>query len=308
MSLCLDKRPRIKTCAGYRGGVFIKIRAPNDFKPCGGQDQSSFGWVPPIGEQGEEYVHACNGYLMICGQRQERVLPAAVVNEALAEKVRELQQGEGRPVGRKERMDIKEELVFELLPRAFTRSQRQFAYIAPQQGLLVIDAASANKADALQSFLRETLGSLPVIPLIAKNLPQHVMTAALKGEQSLEGFELGHECELRSKLDENAVIRCKYQDLAADEIGNHIDAGMFVTKLGLQWREGIECLVDDKLAVKRLKFADRIVEKSEETHADTAAEQFDADFAVMSLELSSFIDELLAAFGGEDLSQAEPEL
>ena len=278
------------------------------FKPCGGQDQSSFGWIPPLGENGVEYVHATNGYLMICGQRQERVLPAAVINDVVNEQVKAIQDKEGRPVGRKERQNLKEEAMFDLLPRAFTRSSKQFAYIAPREGLLVVDSSSASKADALQSFLRETLGSLPVIPVVAKNIPQHIMTAAVKGEQDLTGFELGHECELRSKLDENAVIRCKHQDLSSDEIGNHIDTGMFVTKLGLEWRNGIECIVDDKLCIKRLKFADQIQEKAEAENAETAAEQFDVDFSIMSLELSTFIEELLTAFGGEDLSQAGPEL
>ena len=39
-------------------------------------------------------------------------------------------------------------------------------------------------------------------------------------------------------------------------------------------------------------------------HVDDAAAQFDSDFAFMSLELSGFIEALMAAFGGE--SEAEP--
>jgi recombination associated protein RdgC len=281
--------------------------ASKAFKPCAGQDQSSFGWTPPLGDDYDEFVHAANGYLMICGKRQDRILPAAVVNDKVAEQAKAIQEKEGRPVGRKERQNLKEEIQFELLPKAFTRSSTQFAYIAPQDGLLVIDSSSASKADALQSFLRETLGSLPVVPVLAKNLPQHVMTSAV-AEGALEGFELGHECELRSKLDENTVIRCKHQDLTADEIGSHLEAGMFVTKLGLQWRGGIECVVDEKLAIKRLKFADAIQEKADGVDAESRAEQFDVDFSVMTVELSAFIKKLLEAFGGEDLSATEPEV
>lgn len=273
------------------------------FKPCGSQETSSFGWVPPIAD-GEDFIHAANGYMMLCGQRQERVLPAAVVNDHVAEQVKELQEKEGRPVGRKERKDLKEEALFDLLPKAFTRSQKQFAYIAPKEGLLIIDAASATKADFLQSFLRDTLGTLPVVPVVAKNIPQHVMTHAVQ-EGSLAGFELGHECELRSTLDEKTVIRCKHQDLGASEISSHIENGMFVSKLGLQWRDGIECVVDDKLMIKRLKFADAIQEKADQANAETQAEQFDVDFSIMTLELSAFISDLFAAFGGEDLAALE---
>ena len=278
--------------------------ATKAFKPCAGQDQSSFGWVPPLGDDGEEYIHTANGYVMICGQRQERVLPAAVINDQLSEQVKALQEQEGRKLGRKERQSLKEEIIFDLLPRAFTRSSKQFAYIAPKEGWLVIDAASATKADFLQSYLRETLGTLPVIPAVANNIPQHVMTSALQ-TGSLTGFELGHECELRSKLDENAVLRCKHHDLSSDEITNHLEAGMFVSKLGLEWKGGVECVVDDKLAIKRLKFADEIQEKADSVDAESAAAQFDIDFSVMTLELSSFIADLMEAFGGEKLSEVE---
>ena len=35
------------------------------FTPCGSQDSSRSGWVPPLGRHGSEFVHASNGYLMI---------------------------------------------------------------------------------------------------------------------------------------------------------------------------------------------------------------------------------------------------
>ena len=59
---------------------------------------------------------------MICARKEERILPSAVINEQLAEKVEEIEQAEARPVGRKERQQLKEELTTTLLPLAFTRS------------------------------------------------------------------------------------------------------------------------------------------------------------------------------------------
>jgi recombination associated protein RdgC len=58
-------------------------------------------------------------------------------------------------------------------------------------------------------------------------------------------------------------------------------------------------MLDDQLAVKRLKFDDVISEKANERNPESKAEQFDADFAIMSGELKNFIVALLAAFGGE---------
>ena len=271
------------------------------FKPCGAHDRQSYGWVAPIQVDGAEYVHSANGYLMLCALRQEKVLPAQVVNEALEEKLRDIREKDGRVPGRKERADLKEELLFDLLPRAFTRSSRQYAYIAPREGWLVVNAASHTRAEELLTFLRDTLGSLPVVPLASKQLPYQAMTGWLR-QGAPEQFTLGGECELRDAADEAASIRCRNQDLLSEDIQNHLKAGMVTVKIALSWQGGIDCVIDDKLGIKRLAFSDLIQEKAEEVHTDNAAEQFDVDFSIMTGEFARFIPALVAALGGEDLS------
>lgn len=272
------------------------------FKPCGSQELSSYGWVTPLGQHGDAFTHSANGFIMICAQRQDKVLPAAVINDVIAEKVAEIQARDARSVGRKERLDIKEEVVFELLPKAFVRSSRQYAYIDPREGLLVINASAVKRAEELMTFLRETIGSLPVVAATAKNIPQHTMTEWLSAGAAPANFEFGGECELRDKADESSVIRCKNQDLCSAEINSHLASGMFVNKLALSWQGGIDFIVDDQLAIKRLSFGDLIQDQAEKMDAQDAAAQFDVDFSIMTLEFSRLIKELYSAFGGEDLS------
>ena len=73
------------------------------FLPCGSQDTTRSGWVPPLGRHGSEFVHATNGYLMICLKRQDKLLPAAVINEELEQKALEIESREARQLPRKER-------------------------------------------------------------------------------------------------------------------------------------------------------------------------------------------------------------
>jgi recombination associated protein RdgC len=54
--------------------------AAHSFVPCGSQDTSRSGWTPPLGRHANEFVHATNGYLMVCCKRQDKLLPAVVVN------------------------------------------------------------------------------------------------------------------------------------------------------------------------------------------------------------------------------------
>lgn len=274
--------------------------ADKAFQPCAGQDMLKLGWVPPLGRFGGDYVHANNGYLMICAKRQEKVLPPAVVNEELEERLLALEENEDRKIGRKERNQMKDEVIFELLPRAFTRSSLQFAYIDTNEGLLVVNSSSVKRAEELIGLLRDAVGLLSLIPLTAKNLPIQVMTDWVEKGQVAEGFELGQACELRDNSDVSSVIRCTNLNLESEEINNHIKASMHVSKLALCWQERVECVVDDKLAVKRLRFTDVVQEKADEVEAQDFAEQFDVDFSIMTLELSVFIKALMTAFGGEN--------
>ena len=178
----------------------------------------------------------------------------------------------------------------------------QYAYISPRDNLLVVDAASAKRAEELLEDLRQALGSLSVIPLISKSQPIDVMTRWVDSGQPAPGFVLGEECELRDNADISCVIRCKNQDLATAEIVNHLKTGMHVSKLALSWQERIECVLDEKLILRRLRFSDLVQEQASEVEAEDVATQFDVDFSIMALELSTFFKALVGALGGEDLT------
>ncbi|WP_299943277.1 recombination-associated protein RdgC [uncultured Microbulbifer sp.] len=284
-----------------------QLLEPHAFVPCGSQDSARYGWVPPLGRYGNQLVHATNGYLMVCAKKQEKVIPAAVVNERVEALAQAISDRESRQVGRKERQNLKEEVLLEMRPQAFARSRLHYAYLAPQSNWVVINASSASAAEELLENLREAIGSLAVVPLAAKNLPQQAMTQWLTASQAPAQFDFDHECELRDPKDSGSVIRCRNQDLCAQEIQNHLLAGLQVYRLGLVWRGGIAFLVDDQLSLKRIKFSSELLEKADNTDADGAAQRFDADFAVMTLEVTALIRDLLKALGGASTESASVE-
>jgi recombination associated protein RdgC len=284
-----------------------ELLEPGVFVPCGSQDLARYGWVPPLGRHGSELVHSANGYLMICAKKQEKVIPAAVVNERVEEKAQAISDKDARQVGRKERQNLKDEVLLEMRSKAFARSRLHYAYIAPKEAWVLVNAASAKAAEELLENLREAVGSLSVVPLAAKNIPQQTMTHWLTAPEAPVQFEFGHECELRDPQDSGSVIRCKNQDLCAEEIHNHLVAGLQVHKLGLVWKENVEFIVDDQLSIKRLKFGDEVMEKADSAEAGDPAQRFDNDFAVMTLEISALLKDLLAAFGGVNTDVASVE-
>ncbi|WP_445372000.1 recombination-associated protein RdgC [Methylomonas sp. HW2-6] len=269
------------------------------FRACGSHDEFSFGWTPPLGRAADALVHANNGFFMLCGKKEEKVVPSSVINEMLQERISEIEEREARKLPAKERSRLKDELVFELLPRAFSFSKKTYAYIDSQGGWLVVDAASAKKAEDLLSQLRKCLGSLPVVPLTASAKPAGVMTQWLTDNASPKDILIEDECELRSPEEEGAIIRCKRHDLALPEIKNHLDSGKQVIKLAMSWAERLSFVLDENLAVKRLKFLDLIQEQAADIEAFDETEQFDADFSIMTAELAQFLPRLLELFNAE---------
>jgi recombination associated protein RdgC len=273
----------------------LKSRA---FQACGSQDLMSMGWDSPLGRKADSLVHEIAGCQMICARQEEKLLPSTVINEIVEEKLSDIELAEGRKVGRKEKAELREDTFQQLLPQAFSRHSRQYAMIDKQQGWILVDAASANKAEALVTLLRETLGSLPVKPLDSAIAPTWVMTEWLKQPNQHNNFSLLDSCELQDRSDESSVLRCKGQDLTADEILAHIEAGKDVVKLAVEWDERISCLIESDLSIKRLRFLDLIQEQAADNQIETEADAFDSHFTLMSLEFRKFLPSLFEIFGG----------
>jgi recombination associated protein RdgC len=269
------------------------------FRGCGRMELLATGWVPPLGRAGQQLVHAANGYCMVCLRKEEKILPAGVIRQLLEDRVAEIEAAEAREIYRRERMRMKEEIIVDLLPRALTRVSNLFAYIDIRLGLLVVDSASAARAETLVSQLRTTLGRFPATPLQARHALSDAMTRWVTGAAETREFQPGDECLLRHPDPDGGVISCRHQDLAATEVRNHIRNGKFVVRLAMHWRERLAFVLHDDLSIHRLRFEDVIREAEQDTQADDPVSRFDLDFSLMALELSGFFPALLEALGGE---------
>jgi recombination associated protein RdgC len=269
------------------------------FQPCPKSQALSIGWAPPLGEQSELLVHAANGRYLLCLKREEKILPSTVVREQLEEKVALIESEQARKVYRKERLSLKDEIVQDCLPRAFSRSSRTFAFIDTRASWLFVDAASASRAEELLNLLRDGIGSFPVVLPQVNNSPVVTMTSWLAHQNLPEDFALGEECELREPGEEGGVVRCRGVDLLSEEVETHLNAGKQVTRLSLSWQERMSLIIAEDLCLRRLKFSDELLKENEEIPEDELAARLDADFALMSEAVTGLQDRVIALFGGE---------
>jgi len=63
------------------------------FTRCGSQDMAKTGWIPPMGEAfSDQLAHIYDGHVLLCVQREEKILPAPVINQALEAKIAKLKR------------------------------------------------------------------------------------------------------------------------------------------------------------------------------------------------------------------------
>lgn len=296
-----------KNLMGYRFSRDLSLHAeelekqlaPLSFLPCGSQDMTKSGWISPSGAQGGPLVHAANGQIVICALKEEKILPAPVIKQALEAKIARLEADQARKLKKTEKDSLKDEVLHSLLPRAFSRFSQIMLWIDTINGLILIDCASAKKAEDTLALLRKSLGSLPVAPLTMENPIELTLTEWVRSGGVAQGFQLLDEAELKSTLEDGGVIRAKKQDLVSREIAAHIEAGKRVTKLALDWRQRIQFVLCDDGSIKRLKFADELREQNDDIEREDFAQRFDADFTLMTGELAALMQNLIAGLGGE---------
>lgn len=267
------------------------------FSPCQQQQPVSLGWVSAIPDT-SNLIHQSGRYALLCLQRQERLLPASVIREVLQEKVDLIRQQEDRRVGSKERQTLKDEVIFELLPKAFVRTSRIYCYIDTELHVLVVDAASEKRADEISGFLRETLGTLPVTVLQSHCQPAPVLTSWVRDENAVaEGWVLQPDMELTHSDNQDAKVKLKHVDFDSSALAAHLDESARVEQIAFEWQERLFAVINAKSQLKRIKYADTLTEQALNDGSDDKVTQADASFLLMASELSGIISDMIRHFG-----------
>ena len=253
-------------------------------KPVGPLELSSRGFVSPFGRDGEALSHSIGDAVWLTVGSEDKLLPGAVVNDLLGKRLAELEEKEGRKPGGRARKRLKEDLVHELLPRAFVRPSRTDVLLDLGHGLCIVDTSSRKSAEAAVGEIRHALGSFPALPLNAEVAPRSVLTGWIAGDPLPDGLSLGDECELKDAADRGAIVKCQRHDLACDEIGKHLEAGKQVTRLALNLDDHVSFVLGEDLVLRKFKLLDGAVDQLESTERDDIRAELDARFALMAAE------------------------
>jgi len=253
-------------------------------KPVGPLELSTRGFISPFGRDSDEMSHKRSDATWLAVGGEDKILPGSVVNDMLNKKLSEIEAKEGRKPGGKTRKRIKDELITDLLPRAFVKPSRTDALIDMGLGVVAVDSSSRKSGENVVSEIRRALGSFPALPLNAEVAPRSVLTGWVAGEPLPEGLSLGDECELRDPIDQGAVVKVQRMELQSDEIAKHLESGKQVTRLALTLDDHVSFVLGEDLIVRKFKLLDGAVDELESTERDDLRAELDARFVLMAGE------------------------
>lgn len=263
------------------------------FAPCGPTQPLSYGFTPPREKKGA-MIEVIAGQWFMAVTIETKSVPAAEVKKLLEARLDAGQELTGRRPRGKLARELKEEVVQELLPKAFPKSKLVLVWISPLDGLVVIGSTSASQVDAVLALLSEILFGVQLTLVASKVTPSTAMAGWLVGRDGPPNFSIDRECELKQPDGEKSIVRYSRHSLDTDEVSGHIEQGKQPTRLALTWADHVSFMLTDLLQLKKIQLLDVSLEATPDN-----GDAFDADATIVAGEFGRAIGDLLEALGGE---------
>lgn len=263
------------------------------FTPPGSQSVSAMGFEPVV--EGGPFVLSFADQCVLFRLREDvKQVPAALVNRLTSEQVTEREQREGRKVGRKERAEIREDITFSLLPRAFPKTTTTYGWLdcSVTPWRVVVGASSDTKAGDFILMLRKALGSLPCVPTRVERPASSVMNGWVRDDTGPQGYGVADFAE----VEDGESGKAKFSGFTVsgdDEVVGMLDDGFNVTSVGLYHGDApFEFVLTHNLTMKKIK-----AEIEYDGEGDRL-EHLQHCTNVLRLLLNDAFDSVIASMGG----------
>ena len=263
------------------------------FTPCGGLDTEKMGWVSPYNDPNiGDVIIDMQGHLLLRIKKETKLLPAPVIKQALLEKINKQEQALSRKLAKKEKAMLKDEVMIDLIPKAFSKYTHYWVWIDTLNKRIILDTSSFKQAEDVLAILRKELGALALTPLSTEKPLEQILTIWAEGELDIPHFKLGDQAELKDPLEGNGIISCKNQDITSSEMMVHFDSGKCLTKVKIIDERGVNFIVNSDFSIKQIKFDSSVLAENVDFGADEFDRKLEADFFIMAKLLSTTFSDL----------------
>lgn len=260
-------------------------------KPVGPLELASSGFIPPFGRNSVALSHAVGRVVWLTMGTEKRLLPPSVVNATVAERLAALEKQTGQVPGGRKRREIKEEVLNELLPKAFVQPGRVDMTVDRTHGFIAVDTATRRAAEQAVSLVRLALGSFPALPLNAEVPVRSIMTGWLAGDELPEGFALAEDVELHGGV-EGDVWKGARADLEGEEVRFHLEQGKQAVRVGLTYEGRVSFTLCEDLVIRKFKLLDLAWEQLAGHEMEDLNAEIDARYALSAAEIRKLFQAL----------------
>lgn len=254
------------------------------FTPIGELALESSGWVPVF--EGSPFF-ATPGHALLMFMQEKKHIPSSAVDVKLEERCADMEKALGFAPGKKQRKDLKEDIVDELLPRALATRRRTAVWIDRVKHRLVIDSTSQPVIDAVTKALVKMFDDLGVQDV---SWPRTAVVTEWLIREPV-GFTLDDEVALAYPGEHGKTVAFKASDLGADDVQLHIQKhGASVDTVAMTFDSRISFVMTDRAQLRRIKMLDVITSAAPAPDVD----RFESEFLLTVLEVGNLIDALIA--------------
>lgn len=260
------------------------------FRECGANESSTFGWDSALPGT-TNLVHSVDNknYQLIRACKSTKTLPTDFLNREIAKKVNVIESEQSRKVNKKEKEQIKEDLLFEHLPHAFPTYKHTAIYLDNVNQLLIVNTATRGAAEDVLSLLRKCIGTLPVADYFTAEPLQQCLNHWVDGQREVEPqFTLGGNVQFSAWGDTPAQAKFTNEnDITSPAISAFVtNEYRDVNYLSLEFDEAFYFTLDANGFLKGIKPFDVLAEQNEDIdNSEDLLARVDADFVLFAKEM-----------------------
>lgn len=251
-----------------------------------------------------QFVRQFPGGLAFRFTLEDKIIPGKVIKDELRKRVEAVRADTGRKAGKKEKREIRENVVDDLARQAFTSVETVEAYYNPETKWLVIPSTKRKLCDKLVSALVFACESVKTETIHVSDVAMGLttrLTQWLEGEE--EAFGVFDPCGTVELAQDDRRLRVKMASLSQAEEGlrTALRQGFRVKTMALRHGGKTEFSLTEDLKAKGLIFV---------TQPEPSDEQEDAwtpQIAVEFADTCDVISDLIDMFSKETTDEAAAE-
>lgn len=215
------------------------------------------GFAPPYEFSDQMVITAQNSW-KIQLRKEKKLLPASVLRQESKRRIKEIEEKEYRQLSAKDKKALKQRVLDELLPRAFSQISTIEGIYIRDKGFLLVNQAQGNKREELLSHLRQALGSFEAALILCKKTATDLMSQWLLDNNSLPNdLAIGNYCELKNIANIKSVSRFVNQDIQSKEAIGILEKDHFVSQLALIWQDKLRFILCEDFSLKNIQYLEK---------------------------------------------------